>query len=299
MEFGKVDQVQGIDFQLSGDHPLCERILRMNTPSDHVPWLLGLTGWGEPSWRGDVYPPVCKPAYFLRTYTLSYSCVELNSTFYHIPSSEQIQSWAKQVPPDFRFYPKIWQGISHRKGFSPTLIPMFQEAMKGFGQHLGACFLQLPPTIDGTNIPWLTDLLTQWDAGQQLFLEIRNPDLIRSDTLLDLLQSLRIGLVLTDVPGHRDLAHMCLTTPSFLLRFVAASEEGIDRARIRDWCQRLGQWASNGLHQAIVFCHTADNLHAPHLSRIWLEESRHFGISLNSGKTPLDYRGTNQKTLFE
>lgn len=299
MEFGKVDQLVGIDFHLPKDHPQNRQVLLKSSATHKYRWQIGLTGWSEPSWRGDIYPPVCKPAYFLRTYAMSYSCVELNSTFYHIPTPDRITSWVKQVPEDFLFYPKVWQGISHRKVVSPALLPIFQEAMKSFGTQLGSCFLQLPPTIDETDLSWLRDLLTQWQPDQQLFVEIRNPDLIRNAQFLALLQELRIGLVLTDVPGHRDLVHMCLTIPSFMLRFVAVNNVEIDRTRIQEWHERLALWASTGLQQATVFCHAADNHLAPQLSRMWLEEGKNAQHPLNFVQTPLDYRTTNQRTLFD
>ena len=64
---------------------------------------VGTSGFSYPSWRGGFYPADARPREFLRHYAARLPSVELNSTFYQLPSEEQFERWAAETPPGFRF----------------------------------------------------------------------------------------------------------------------------------------------------------------------------------------------------
>ena len=62
---------------------------------------VGASGFSYPTWKPEFYPADAKAKDFLRHYSERLNSVELNATFYRLPSEEQLQRWAEQAPPGF------------------------------------------------------------------------------------------------------------------------------------------------------------------------------------------------------
>src|SRR5437868_1472522 len=105
---------------------------------------VGTSGFSYPTWRGAFYPVQAKPADFLRLYAERLPAVELNATFYQLPSEEQVEAWAAATPREFRFAVKVNRRISHSGRIE--LLPTFCERVRVLGERLGPLLLQLPPT---------------------------------------------------------------------------------------------------------------------------------------------------------
>ncbi|MDX6514373.1 MAG: hypothetical protein QOH73_39 [Gaiellaceae bacterium] len=132
---------------------------------------VGTSGFSYPTWRGAFYPEKAKPADFLRLYAERLPAVELNTTFYQLPSEEQLRIWAGATPPDFRFAVKVTRRISH--GGRVELLPTFCERVRILGEQLGPLLLQLPPTRprdDGL----LGLLLDSFDPDLRVAVEFRH-----------------------------------------------------------------------------------------------------------------------------
>jgi len=104
----------------------------------------GTSGFSYPSWKPGFYPADAKPREFLRHYAERLPTVELNATFYRLPSEEQLAAWAEQTPPAFRFAVKINRRITHHGRLE--LIPTFCERVRALGERLGPILVQLPPS---------------------------------------------------------------------------------------------------------------------------------------------------------
>ncbi len=105
---------------------------------------VGTSGFSYASWKPAFYPPDAKPKEFLRLYAEQLSSVELNATFYRLPSEEQLQAWAAETPPGFRFAVKMSRRITHFGHIE--LIPTFCERVRALGERLGPILVQLPPS---------------------------------------------------------------------------------------------------------------------------------------------------------
>jgi uncharacterized protein YecE (DUF72 family) len=105
---------------------------------------VGTSGFSYPSWRGGFYPKQAKPAEFLEFFSARLPSVELNTTFYQLPSEEQLQRWAEQTPREFRFGVKMSRRITHGGRFE--LLPTFTEQVRALGERLGPILVQFPPT---------------------------------------------------------------------------------------------------------------------------------------------------------
>jgi uncharacterized protein YecE (DUF72 family) len=132
---------------------------------------VGTSGFSYPTWKPDFYPAGTPQKEFLRAYAERLPSVELNTTFYQLPSEEHLRHWAEQTPPDFRFAVKMNRRITHFGDVS--LAATFCERVRVLGDRLGPILVQLPPTRprdDG----WLSLLLQTIDPELQYAFEFRN-----------------------------------------------------------------------------------------------------------------------------
>ena len=91
---------------------------------------IGTSGWSYPSWRPGFYPEGTKPEEFLAFYAERFDTVELNSTGYRLPSSDQFRRWADAVPDGFKFAVKF-------PLFRLDRVGPFLERVTGLGDRLG------------------------------------------------------------------------------------------------------------------------------------------------------------------
>jgi uncharacterized protein YecE (DUF72 family) len=113
------------------------------TPASVPGLYVGTSGFSYPSWRGGFYPKSAKPTDFLRLYSERLPSVELNTTFYDLPSEEQFRAWAEATPPDFRFSVKMTRRITHFGRLE--LVGTFCERVRLLGEKLGPVLVQFPP----------------------------------------------------------------------------------------------------------------------------------------------------------
>ena len=74
---------------------------------------MGTSGFSYPTWKPDFYPPKTPQKAFLHAYGERLPSVELNATFYQLPSEERLRAWADQTPPAFRFAVKMNRRATH------------------------------------------------------------------------------------------------------------------------------------------------------------------------------------------
>lgn len=142
--------------------------------------FVGLSGWGD---HDDIYPRGTKAADKLKVYGGHFPIVELDSSFYAIPSPERMQKWCEQTPEDFGFIVKAYQGMTgHARGKIPfpdtkAMFKAFREsaqAMKEAGK-LKAVLFQYPPWFgcERKNVEILRRT-REWMDGFSLALEFRH-----------------------------------------------------------------------------------------------------------------------------
>jgi uncharacterized protein YecE (DUF72 family) len=105
---------------------------------------VGSSGFSYASWKPDFYPAGTKANQFLRVYAERLPSVELNATFYRLPSEDQLRAWAGQTPEGFRFAVKMSRQITHFGRVDG--IGTFCERVQALGDRLGPILVQLPPS---------------------------------------------------------------------------------------------------------------------------------------------------------
>ncbi|MCI0514475.1 DUF72 domain-containing protein [candidate division KSB1 bacterium] len=149
----------------------------MQNPQIYV----GPAGWSYPDWKGIFYPLKFAPGETELSYLAQYfNLVEINSTFYRIPTQAMVENWLKQVQsfPAFRFTCKMWQNFTHQiESPNPEAIQQFKAALMPIQdqQRLLTLLLQFPWSFKNNtpNRKRLMDLFSQFSEFP-LALEVRH-----------------------------------------------------------------------------------------------------------------------------
>ncbi len=136
---------------------------------------VGTSGWNYPEWRGSFYPAGMKPAVMLPYYAARFSTVEVNNTFYRMPTQKVVDGWAAAVPPAFTFVLKAPQRITHFARLRDVGDPVgfFCDTARALGARLGPLLFQLPPNFK-VDVGRLAGLLALLPAGVRAAFEFRN-----------------------------------------------------------------------------------------------------------------------------
>ena len=113
--------------------------------------LVGTSGYNYPEWKGSFYPADLPATKFLPYYASKFPTVEINYTFYRMPTPKIVAGWRAQVPAEFRFTLKAPKRITHDRRLRAAEV---SESLQGFitaatelGPQLAALLFQLPPNF--------------------------------------------------------------------------------------------------------------------------------------------------------
>ena len=298
MKFGKVDNPEAIDFSLPADAPATKAILN-EAKSDKKPTIyVGCAKWNKTDLKG-FYPKGTKDE--LAYYATQFNCIELNAAFYNIFPAETIEGWYNKTPENFKFFPKVHQGISHWKRLKDVKEPInvYLDSVSHFQEKLGMLFLQMPDNFGPKNWDALKNFLLEWPSGFPLALELRHPGWYdgtwNTEELCEVMEKNHISHILTDSAGRRDLLHMRLTTPTAFIRYNGANADS-DYTRLDDWMERIRVWVEDGIQNIYFFVHQNHEEASPILSAYLIKKiNEELGLDL---QVPFDPRVETQPRLF-
>lgn len=287
MDFGRVpeNELNKVNFKLPPEPPINQSVLKGKKVKNPEVYI-GCAKWGRKEWIGKIYPKGTKEANFLEEYVKHYNSIELNATHYKLYKSADLQKWIDKVKDkDFKFSPKVYQGISHFGSFKDKqfLTDTFLEGIVTFGKHLGPVFLQVSDKFGPKRKDELFEYLGSLPKDVQFFLEVRHPDWFvkpTSEELFQKLKQLKIGAVITDTAGRRDCCHMHLTIPKTFIRYVGNSLHKTDFPRIDAWVERMKYWLDSGIQEINFFMHMHDEATSPELT-VYLVEKMNKVCGLN------------------
>ncbi|MGQ7869416.1 DUF72 domain-containing protein [Sunxiuqinia sp. sy24] len=274
MKFGKVDHPEQVDFTLPQDHPDTTAILKNNKKDQKIQVFVGCAKWNRQDLKG-FYPRGTKDE--LAYYASQFNSIELNATFYRMFGAEQFRTWHDKTPPDFKFFPKITQSISHMRRLSNVeqLTEEYCDNIVQLEDKLGMTFLQLHNNFGYKNFDRLTSFLERFPKAIPLATEVRHPEWFSEHKIANnyfaLLEKHGVTNILVDTAGRRDLLHMRLTTPTAFVRYVGANHPDSELKRLDDWVDRLERWVDLGLQNICFFVHQNLEKESPTLSAYFIQ----------------------------
>ncbi|MBI5857880.1 MAG: DUF72 domain-containing protein [Sphingobacteriales bacterium] len=312
MDFGRVPEetLNNIDFSLPAE-PAGNKNILPGKPLKDAKVYVGCAKWGRPEWVGKIYPLKTKEKDFLQHYVKHYNSIELNATHYRIWGEAGIKKWAEKARGlDFKFCPKMYQGVTHRGSLSGKdfLVNEFFRGIVAFGEHLGPIFVQVSDSFSPNRKKELFNFLTSLPKDLQFFLEIRHPGwFAKTEVFAEMLQQLKemkMGIVITDTAGRRDCAHMHLTLPKAFIRYVGNSLHASDYTRTDVWIKRMKYWLDKGMEELYFFMHMHDEATSPELTVYLVDKmNKEMGLNLIKpafiNKEEADKTKPKSKRLFD
>jgi uncharacterized protein YecE (DUF72 family) len=200
--------------------------------------LIGTQGWNYDAWVGPFYPVGTRPADYLSIYARAFDTVEVDSTFYAIPSVRTVRGWADRTPPGFRFALKLPQEITHENRLreSGELAKLFFDRARELGDKLGPILIQLGPDFTPAELPGLAGFLPILPRDLRFAVEFRHRGWI-NDGILALLAEHNVALALSDarwIPRKQVLTLAARPTADFAyIRWMGPNRDIVDYSRVQ------------------------------------------------------------------
>lgn len=229
---------------------------------------VGTSGYNFPEWKGSFYPAKLPAAKMLEYYAARLSTVEINYTFYRMPTAKVVAGWAATVPETFTFVLKAPQRITHvarLKDIDDTLR-YFCETAAGLGSRLGPLLFQLPPNFK-QDTARLANLLAQIPPGVRAACEFRHASWF-ADDVYALLRTYNAALCLAVTA---EFTPPLVATADF--GYVRLREDGYDPAQLGEWMRTIRELGANWRDAFIFFKHEG-SAEGPRLAQQLLELSR-------------------------
>ena len=140
-------------------------------------YYLGCSGWSYDGWKGPFYPKDLDNRYWLSYYSQIFDFVEIDSTFYRIPSKFMVNNWNKRTPESFRFAVKFPKIITHDKRLKDVEkdIEQFYDAMESLYDKILVFLIQLPPSLQiAEGLDLIKNLQYQLDPSFRYAIEVRH-----------------------------------------------------------------------------------------------------------------------------
>jgi len=225
---------------------------------------VGTSGFSYKEWRGSFYPDKLPEKEMLAYYAQRLTAVEINNTFYRLPRASVLQSWAEQVPAEFRFVIKASRKITHfnRLNNVSDETEYLLSTTRTLGTQLGALLFQLPENFK-QDLWRLEGLLKLLPAGTRAAFEFRHGSWFEQK-VFDALSEHGCALCLADT-DDQPLAAVTRTAPWGYVRLRRASYSDADLAA---WLQRV---EAQDWQEAFVFFKHEDAGSGPELAAQFLQ----------------------------
>ena len=207
----------------------------------------GTSGFSYPEWCGSFYPAALPGAQMLRYYATRLATVEINNSFYRMPTQDTVAAWRDEVPGSFCFAIKASRRITHQK----KLVEVGNDVAQLFGvvdvlgQKLGPVLFQTPPFLK-KDLVVLRDFLACLPTGRRAAMEFRHPSWF-SDDVYSALSERNVALVAGDLEEVDKSPPLVATADFGYLRLRRLDYEP---AGIAEWGARI---AAQGWQSAYAY----------------------------------------------
>jgi uncharacterized protein YecE (DUF72 family) len=215
---------------------------------------IGTSGWHYKHWMNTFYPAGVKQKGFTSYYIRYFGSVEINNSFYRLPSAETFAAWRASVPDEFIFAVKASRFITHMKKLTDPQqsIAHFFENVRGLEEKLGPILFQLPPGLQ-VSVQKLENFLKALPPYYRYTFEFRHSSWYQP-AVFDLLRQYQCAFCIYELDRH--LSPLEVTAPFVYVRLHGPggkyegsySEEGLSW-----WANNCLEWQARGLDVYIYF----------------------------------------------
>ncbi len=215
---------------------------------------IGTSGWNYRHWRGPFYDESLPQSQWLRFYAERFHSVEINNSFYQLPSKKTLRAWRDTVDHDFLFAIKASRYITHMKKLKDPeeSLKNFLAAAEELKDNLGPILFQLPPGWN-CNPERLQEFLKALPTGHRYVFEFRD-DSWWNSAVYDLLREYQAAFCLFDLKGRTtpkeltaDFVYIRLHGPS-----RTAYEGKYNKRTLSGWAGACTAWRRQGQD---VYCY--------------------------------------------
>jgi uncharacterized protein YecE (DUF72 family) len=226
---------------------------------------VGTSGYNYPEWKGTFYPENLAAAKMLPYYAERFSTVEINYTFYRMPTAKLVSGWAAQVPGDFKFTLKAPRRITHDRRLKDVadLVRGFCEAASELGPRLGALLFQLAPNFKKDLAVFDAFLATLPPRVCAAF-EFRHDSWL-DDEVYARLRDRNLALCVADSETRSTPA---IATADYA--YLRLRDEGYTEDHIREWAREIERLAGTAADVYVYFKHE-DEGKGPEFARVLLD----------------------------
>lgn len=234
---------------------------------------IGTSGYNYPEWKGTFYPADIPAKRMFAYYAERFRTVEINYTFYRMPTTKTTQGWLDQASAGFLYTLKAPRRITHDKrllNVQPD-VELFCEAARVLGPHLATLLFQLPPTMR-SDIGRFRAFLEALPTDVRAAVEFRHDSWL-TDEVYDLLRAHGVALCIADF-GDK-------TTP-----LVTTARHGYFRLRDEGYqADDLAKWAdaviarASDWDDAFVYFKHEDEGKGPEFAAAFREQLRIRGVT--------------------
>ncbi len=226
---------------------------------------VGTSGYNYPEWKGTFYPDPFPASKMFAYYAERFRTVEINYTFYRMPTPKLAEKWREQAPDGFRYTLKAPRRITHDKRLNDCedLVAMFTESARGLGTHLASLLFQLAPNFK-CDLARLEKFLAILPPDLRCAFEFRH-DSWHADEVYRLLENHGAALCIADM-GNKTTP----LVPTARHGYLRLRDEGYGPADIDRWAgavlDRAADW-----DQVFVYFKHEDEGRGPEFAAAFVE----------------------------
>lgn len=221
---------------------------------------IGTSGYNYPEWRGTFYPEKFPTSKMLAYYSERFTTVEVNYTFYRMPTTALLEGWARGTPDGFTFTLKAPRRITHDAKLQrcEELTQIFCRTAATLGPKLGVLLFQLPPTSKRNDdvLAAFIDLLPEGTRAAFEFRHISWHD----DAVFQRLRARNLALCVAD---SEKMSTPLVTTADYA--YFRLRDEGYQAADLERWAAHIR--ALSGPREAFVYFKHEEEGKGPEFAR--------------------------------
>ena len=212
-------------------------------------WI-GTSGYNYPEWRGSFYPEKFPAARMLEFYAARFNTVEVNYTFYRMPTEKQLAAWSATVPASFLFTLKAPRRITHdaKLQHCEETVGVFCAIARTLGPRLGVLLFQLPPAFR-RNVAVLEQFLACVPGDVRAAFEFRHESW-HDETVYAALRRRNFALCIAD---SERMNTPLVTTADY--GYFRLRDEGYQAADIAEWAETIRALAPTWKDVFVYFKH--------------------------------------------